>query len=169
MTQEDDRREKRRAYQREYNARNREKRQAYMREYVARNREKIRAYNREYYGRNPERTQARYRANREELLAYAQGRRKIYHRRLKKQVFTAYGSSCACCGEGNPAFLSIDHVNGGGRAHRKAVGGGVAILLDIIKRRFPADFQLLCYNCNLGRAFNGGTCPHKDVDNSHAA
>lgn len=100
-------------------------------------------------------------ANREARLAYQKKRRRPYYDGKKAQVFTAYGNCCACCGESNPGFLSIDHVEGGGRAHRRAVGGGLGILLDIIKRGFPPDFQLLCFNCNLGRQWNGGVCPHK--------
>ena len=26
---------------------------------------------------------------------------------------------------------------------------------------FRRRFQILCYNCNLGRSRNGGVCPHK--------
>lgn len=37
---------------------------------------------------------------------------------------------------------------------------------ELLARR-PA-FQLLCYNCNLGRYHNGGTCPHKDQGSSAA-
>jgi hypothetical protein len=129
-------------------------------------REKQRAYQHEYYTRNRDQLQAkrrvRYEANREQLRELNRIRRTAYHQRLKQAVFTAYGNCCACCGENNPGFLSIDHVNGGGRAHRQAVGGTVMVWRDIVKRGFPPDFQLLCYNCNLGRYFNGGDCPHKD-------
>jgi len=83
------------------------------------------------------------------------------NRRLKLKVYEAYGNRCICCGEDNLGFLSIDHINGGGRAHRKEVGGGVQLWRLIIKAGFPADYQLLCYNCNLGRYHNGGICPHK--------
>ena len=76
-------------------------------------------------------------------------------------TYEAYGSRCVCCGEDNLGFLSIDHINGGGRAHRKEVGGGVQLWRLIIKAGFPVDYQLLCYNCNLGRYHNGGICPHK--------
>lgn len=31
----------------------------------------------------------------------------------------------------------------------------------IIENNFPEGFQVLCYNCNLGRAHCGGVCPHK--------
>jgi hypothetical protein len=118
--------------------------------------------------------QAYYAANREALSAKAKARYqdpefkaasnrrgKKYRKELKAKVIAGYGGICTCCGEGNPAFLSVDHVNGGGRAHRASLGGGVALYLDIIKREFPDDMTLLCYNCNLGRAYNDGVCPHK--------
>jgi hypothetical protein len=62
-------------------------------------------------------------------------------------------------------FLSIDHVNGGGRGHRKSLGtkaSSGAMLYDIKNRGFPPDFQILCFNCNCGRQRNGGVCPHKE-------
>jgi hypothetical protein len=162
VTEDEERREKRRLYLRDYKARNHEQILAYQREYYARNREKIRAFNREYDASHPERRQPRYKGSREDRLAYQREYRTKYHRRLKEQVFAAYGNCCSCCGEDNPGFLSVDHVNGGGQAHRRAVGGTVGVWRDIVKRGFPADFQLLCYNCNLGRYFNGGDCPHRN-------
>jgi hypothetical protein len=119
-------------------------------------------YNRSYYARNRERIRAHYEANREARLAYGREYKLVYRKSLKDQIFEAYGGCCACCEESNPAFLSIDHVNGGGRAHRQSLNGGTMLYLDIIRRGFPDEFQLLCYNCNLGRAYNGGVCPHKD-------
>lgn len=111
-----------------------------------------------------------YWAHREERLRYARednparkrDRLKKSRAKLKAEVYSHYGSVCSCCGEGNQGFLSIDHVNGGGFQHRRAVGGGLAILYDIKKRGFPPDFQVLCFNCNLGRQLNGGTCPHRE-------
>jgi len=129
----------------------------------------LRAYNRDYYARNRERIRAKRNENRSERLAAMREYRKGYHARLKGQVFEAYGNCCACCGEGNPGFLSVDHVNGGGRAHRKAAGSGTMVWLQIIKQGFPAEYQLLCFNCNLGRYFNGGTCPHKNFELTSSA
>jgi hypothetical protein len=122
-------------------------------------------YQRDYYLANHERLKAAhaawYHEHREERREY----RKMYLQRLKAKVYAAYGNYCACCGENNAGFLSIGHVNGGGRKHRRAVGGGTMVLLDIIKRGFPSEFQLLCYNCNLGRQFSGGVCPHSETFN----
>lgn len=89
--------------------------------------------------------------------------------RLKDQVFSHYGAVCACCGETEKIFLTLDHVNDDGAEHRRKMtgksgresGGTVRVYLDVIRRGFPDDFQILCYNCNCGRFRNGGTCPHK--------
>src|SRR5208282_3810462 len=31
---------------------------------------------------------------------------------LKLRVIEAFGGKCNCCGEGHPAFLGLDHING---------------------------------------------------------
>jgi hypothetical protein len=78
-------------------------------------------------------------------------------------VLAGYGGKCACCGEADPRFLTIDHINGDGRLHREALGRGSGrVWLDILKRGFPPEYQVLCYNCNSGRSINGGICPHLD-------
>lgn len=82
----------------------------------------------------------------------------------KELVLKNYGMVCACCGESNPIFLSIDHINGGGEKHRKEIGRKINRWL--VKNNFPTGFQLLCYNCNCGRNLNGGICPHKEKSNS---
>lgn len=84
-----------------------------------------------------------------------------YLRRLKIEVITAYGGKCACCGVAELAFLTIDHIKGGGGRHRRMIGN----LYRWLKRHgFPkGDFQCLCFNCNCGRKVNGGICPHKSA------
>ena len=80
--------------------------------------------------------------------------------RLKKEVFDYYGNRCSCCGETEPKFLTIDHVNNDGNEHRKTIHGD-KIYPHIIKENFPQTFQILCWNCNLGKMLNGGVCPHQ--------
>jgi hypothetical protein len=82
-------------------------------------------------------------------------------RMIKAEVFTHYGTSCACCGESNPGFLTIDHINGCTKEERKTQGLGTGFYCWLRKNGFPEGFQTLCYNCNSGRATNGGICPHK--------
>lgn len=89
-------------------------------------------------------------------------REKAYRQGLRKQVFDHYGWSCQCCGEDEPIFLTIDHVNNDGHEARKLglKGGGYTYRL-IIRAGFPDTYQVLCFNCNRGRWLNGGVCPHQ--------
>lgn len=82
---------------------------------------------------------------------------------VKRECFAAYGGSfCKCCGDAHFEFLSIDHIDGGGRQHRKEIGA-VVIYQWLKKNNFPPGFQVLCMNCNCGKERNGGMCPH-DAD-----
>jgi hypothetical protein len=75
-------------------------------------------------------------------------------------VIEGYGSKCACCGESEKNFLSIDHVNGGGRQERKRIGSGSAFHAKIIKANFPPEYRVLCHNCNFSNGIYG-FCPHQ--------
>ena len=81
----------------------------------------------------------------------------------KDQVYAAYGGyRCQCCGETEPAFLSIDHVDNNGADERRVFGGGGdSLLLRIIKAGFPPGYQVLCMNCQWGKR-KCGTCPHQN-------
>jgi hypothetical protein len=78
--------------------------------------------------------------------------------RVKDAVFERYGTDCACCGETEPLFLSIDHINGGGTQERKATGRDHYAAL--ARGPVRGDLRILCHNCNRGRWLNGGECPH---------
>lgn len=80
--------------------------------------------------------------------------------KLRKKILEGYGGRCMCCGESEPTFLEIDHVHGGGSEHYRHENAGTSYRR-IIKEGFPDRFQLLCCNCNRGRARHGGICPHK--------
>lgn len=83
-------------------------------------------------------------------------------RRYFQLILNTYGSQCACCGETELAFLSLDHINNDGAQHRKARGPqGACIYLDVIREGYPKDrYQILCMNCNWARRY-GKTCPHQ--------
>lgn len=86
-----------------------------------------------------------------------------YRKRVRLEVISKYGGRCVCCGEMNPLFLTIDHINNDGRLDRWLPGQTMSSHSFYLKlRREPLreDLQLLCFNCNLGRAMNGGVCPH---------
>lgn len=76
---------------------------------------------------------------------------------LRVRVFQHYGMSCACCGESTFEFLTIDHINGGGRKHRKGTGNFYS---QLEKEGFPEGLQTLCWNCNCAKGIHG-ICPHQ--------
>lgn len=84
-----------------------------------------------------------------------------YRARIRGLVFDALGNTCICCGETRPEFLSIDHIHGGGRKHRAALGGGgTEFYMWLWRRGCPkADFRILCMNCNFASR-GGRACPH---------
>lgn len=93
------------------------------------------------------------------------GKRKNASRALRLEVLRAYSAgtpACSCCGETMMQFLALDHINGGGRKHRQELGGG-GYWTWLRANDFPPGFRVLCHNCNLGRQFNGGTCPHEET------
>lgn len=79
---------------------------------------------------------------------------------LRRNTIAAYGDRCACCNELSWRFLTLDHANDDGFAHRKATGGISATYRDLRDRGYPEGYRVLCVNCNSGRSINGGKCPH---------
>lgn len=93
-----------------------------------------------------------------------QKRREKYRDRVRDQVFNNYGGYiCACCGENNPKFLTIDHINNDGAQHRKEIGSGERFYQWLIKKNFPKEYRVLCMNCNWARRH--GPCPHEEEYN----
>ena len=85
-----------------------------------------------------------------------------YQHRLHDAILGAYGRICVCCGEQQVKFLSIDHVNEDGKDHRRKKGQSAGWWRHVRDQGFPADFQILCYNCNIGKYRNGGIRPHRE-------
>ena len=125
-------------------------------------------YSHEYYERNKDRIKkqvaASQRARRAEVNAYHVKWRK----HLRAETFAAYGGKCDCCGETEDLFLTIDHPDGGGNAHRRelfgsARRGGEKFYAWLKRQGWPPDFRIRCWNCNLGARMNGGICPHEEA------
>lgn len=84
--------------------------------------------------------------------------------RAKSECIEAYGGKCACCGETEPMFMTLDHVNGGGKQHRKETFGQKGGNMWAWARRngYPDMLRLLCFNCNFAEHWGG--CPHKKTE-----
>lgn len=127
-------------------------------------------YRDDFHSRNPGYKQAYdafYRAENPEKWS---GYNKKHRLKLKRQVMDAYGGACACCGETELTFLTIDHINDDGAEHRRQLaaekGGswgqaGSPTYRWLRDNGFPEGFQVLCANCNCGKQWNGGVCPHQ--------
>lgn len=116
--------------------------------------EKLRAYHREWTAKNCDRLRAKQNAKWRKECAT-----------LKAAIVGAYGGCCACCGEKNSGFLTIDHINNDGYLDRPASGnsrGGHKLWRRLRREGFPKEnFRLLCWNCNSGRAYTKDKiCPH---------
>ena len=87
-----------------------------------------------------------------------------YRLKLKANTLLHYGGKCACCGEEHHQFLTIDHINGGGNAHRKMlkVRGGYGMYSWLKRNGMPHGFQVLCFNCNMAKG-HFGECPHASI------
>jgi len=84
-----------------------------------------------------------------------------YRVTLRREMIAAYGGVCTCCQESHHQFLSLEHMNGDGAAHREKVGRNAqAQLVDLKNRGWPKDgYTVLCFNCNIAKGAHG-TCPH---------
>lgn len=78
--------EERRAYWREYHARNRERIAAYHREYYALNRERMNAYQREYHEKNREKVNERQRERYRKNSAKENARSRAYRERNRERI-----------------------------------------------------------------------------------
>ena len=80
-------------------------------------------------------------------------------------MFMYYGAICACCGEDEWDFLTLDHIDEDAERERYPGGGritGKDFYQLVINKGYPAGLQLLCRNCNWGKHVNNGVCPHND-------
>lgn len=137
--------EKKRIYNQRAYQKNREKRLQHQKEYYRKHKKERQEYMKKWCIKNRDR-------NRKE------------NRRVKLQVIFHYSNGkncCACCGESHIEFLTVDHIKGRGREHRRKTASGISFYKWLRKNNFPdnLDLRILCYNCNcsLGHL---GYCPH---------
>ena len=75
---------------------------------------------------------------------------------------------CICCGETTLHFLALDHIAGGGNAHRGSLGGNAGHFARWLRAQgYPDGYRVLCHNCNGARGYYG-RCPHEAADDTPA-
>ena len=136
-----------REYQREYRKRPEviERFSEYMKTYKEKNLVKLRV-----------RAVVKYRNHKADPIANARilenGRKNKV--KIKKLVVDKYSNGtmkCAWCEERRLPCLSVDHIDGGGNAHRKSIriNAGDNFYRWLINQGFPLGFRILCMNCQL--------------------
>jgi hypothetical protein len=84
------------------------------------------------------------------------------NREFRRQFLEMYGNRCMCCGETDRILLTLDHVKNDGKHERSEGGSKQRLSYKRATQRYdPERYQILCYNCNIGKARNNGVCPHK--------
>ena len=81
---------------------------------------------------------------------------------LRMKILCRYSKSekpfCAYCNTQYYEFLCVDHINGGGKEHRREIGmSGRSTYKWIVDNDYPDIFQILCYNCNFTKGRDGTT------------
>ena len=76
---------------------------------------------------------------------------------LKREVVLHYSSGsgqCKRCGFDDVRALSIDHINGGGEKHKRAIKkvSGSLFYLWLKQNNYPLGYQVFCMNCQLIKA-----------------
>lgn len=98
---------------------------------------------------------------------------KAQRARVRAKVFEAYGNKCVCCGESEPTFLTLDHINNDGGEFRKRELGkrtmaGYHTYKWLLRNGCPKTVQVMCMNCQHGKLMNKGVCPHQRTSNDYS-
>jgi len=156
--------EKQKAQMKQYYQENKERILTRQGQYYKQNRELIlaqqkrnpthtKAVKREYFRRTEEKWRNYRLQNRDRLREKANR----FNHQLKLEVLTHYGGEppcCQICGFEDIRALSIDHIEGDGREHRKKIGSGLRAWLK--RNHYPEGYQVLCMNCQFIKRFERG-------------
>lgn len=74
---------------------------------------------------------------------------------LRSRVLEFLGGKCVQCGIDDWRVLQVDHVNGGGRREVRSLGGCTYSFWRRVFK-FPAEYQILCANCNWIKVYEKG-------------
>ena len=144
----------------EWTRKNPEKAAIYRKEWRKNNIERERENDRRRYIRDKEKRKIlnqKWAENNRELIRQ---RANAKNAEIRIDVLQAYGNQCACCGEKEPKFLAIDHINGGGNKHRQSVGASSTFYRWLKRNDYPEGYQILCHNCKMAKGFYG-ECSHQ--------
>lgn len=105
---------------------------------------------------------AEKRANQLTTKKAAWARNKLRRKRLA--IMERFGGPvCVCCGDERYDVLTVDHIEGGGGDDRRKYPEVSLYRKFLLTEADVNKFRILCFNCNSGRAVNGGVCPHASL------
>jgi hypothetical protein len=118
-------------------------------------------YRRLWYSTHPHRLEWRRSMDKPDVRRRIEKRRRLRHWNLRLEMIAAYGGKCSCCGINDPQFLTLEHLKGGGREHRRRLHKSGNIYLELKNLGWPKeDYTCLCFNCNSAKG-HFGVCPHE--------
>lgn len=116
--------------------------------------------------RNPEKYRASDRAYQKEhrdIYRCSAKRTSINNKRACIEHYGGPSPMCECCKKDTYEFLTLDHIGGGGNAHKREINRQGNTLYGWLKKNnFPSGFRVLCHCCNF--SFGAyGYCPHSSL------
>lgn len=138
------------------NSKNKKKINKKNKKYYKDNKEKAKEYNKKY-------SKEHYKKRVRIKTPHNKEKERIYKLTLRLNALNYYSNNelkCNCCLENELRFLAIDHIYNNGNEHRRNMKSNIYVWLK--QNNYPEGFQVLCHNCNMGKAFNHGVCPHVD-------
>jgi hypothetical protein len=81
----------------------------------------------------------------------------------RRKALMQYGGACQCCGIDELDVLEIDHRDGGGNAHRRAIAPQT-FLAWLQAHEYPDGFHLLCRPCHHSKTQHGVCMLEHDED-----
>jgi len=166
--------ENQKLYMREYYQRTKVERRAHRKQYNQEHKKAISERKRRYYLENIEKIRAYYSANREKQKEYRREHKVEYraksrksYQKIKAEVISFYSKGnniCAYCGFTDMRALTIDHIGGGGNAHRKQIKrlSGGTFYCWLKRNNYPGGYQVLCANCQFIKRIVEGESQWKD-------
>jgi hypothetical protein len=149
--------ERMREFRKAWDGKNPEKKREHAARFRIANKGKRNEYSRRYYQKHKEEIKAKarikgrqyYKDHADEIKEYSRKYRKANGSKYRKMVFAHYGERCSWpgCNVVDYDMLQIDHINGGGNAHRKEVKSD-RLPKWLIEHGYPDGFRILCANHN---------------------
>ena len=90
---------------------------------------------------------------------YVTSYKRNYRYKIKFIVLSKYAGGkpkCLYCKERRMDALTLDHINNDGKLERVRLGNkgrGSGLYARLKKLHYPKGYQVLCYNCNIVKAF----------------